>query len=219
MQPVKTDDTITKTRSLAVLLKIAPFGKPLDVKAQSINELWAVGCTEDLLYELDKEGAIIFEFCSDDVLVCYTKEETPRFLVEYVEKSIRRAQSEKHSLAAELETLQGKLSSIYHHNPTELKERIHSSKRHIDEVRRKIEKNDLLRPMAEPLDEIQRHFDSLAVVAENYSSVYSNILKPIEEEGKKGIRATVFWAVAGIVVSVLLSNFGAIRVMLRAVAG
>ncbi|MBV6787525.1 hypothetical protein KWH02_20520, partial [Xanthomonas campestris pv. uppalii] len=76
MQPVKTDDTITKTRSLAVLLKIAPFGKPLDFKAQSINELWAVGCTEDLLYELDKEGAIIFEFCSDDVLVCYTKEET-----------------------------------------------------------------------------------------------------------------------------------------------
>ncbi|MEQ7865216.1 hypothetical protein ABQ137_01050 [Xanthomonas sp. WHRI 8393] len=218
MQPLTTDSIITKARSLAVLLKIAPFGEPLDFKAESINELWAAGGTEDLLYELDQEGAIHFEAAGDDMLLCYTNRETPRFLQNYVEASIQSLQSATRSVKTELEASQGALTSIYRHNPTELQKKIRSSKEHIEKARHTIEQNALLRPLAGPLDDIQQHFDSLAVVAENYSSVYSNVLKPIEEEGRKGIRATVRWAIVGIAASVVVSNLGSIKSMFHAFA-
>jgi hypothetical protein len=55
------------------------------------------------------------------------------------------------------------------------------------------------------LDKIEEHFKSLSVVANNYEEVYKNIILPVKEEGKSGIKQTVKWAIISIIVSTIIS--------------
>lgn len=214
MQSITQDNALTKAKTLAVLMKIAPYGTPVDFKADSASELWKAGASEELLYDLDQEGAITFEAPGDGdhLLICYTKKvETPTHLLLYLESAAEQLRVANQSLQEDLDRTKSTLAEIYQHNPEALKQKIQSSREHIRKARKSIVENEVLATLAAPLDEIQRHFDSLAVVADNYSSVYSNVLKPIEEEGKKGVKATVRWALAGIFVSVLIANFKTVK--------
>jgi len=58
-----------------------------------------------------------------------------------------------------------------------------------------IKGNELLKPMESPLREIQQHFKSVSVVSSGYEDIYKNIIRPVQEEGCSGVKATVRWAV------------------------
>jgi hypothetical protein len=55
------------------------------------------------------------------------------------------------------------------------------------------------------LREIQSHFDSISVVSEGYEHIYKNIIRPVQEEGKSGVKATVKWAILSILISTAIS--------------
>ncbi|MDZ7938548.1 MAG: hypothetical protein U5M53_09820 [Rhodoferax sp.] len=93
---------------------------------------------------------------------------------------------------------------------------ISESERHIKQVRAQLTTNPILAPLQNPLEDIERHFESIRKVAENYDDVYKNILKPVQEEGRSGIRATVKWAVIGIIASWFLSNYESIMKFIAA---
>ena len=210
---------MTKAMAIAALMKIAPNGTHVDFRAENITELWETGASEDLLFELDQEGALIFEGVGDYDLLCYTTAASADHLMSYLKQAREEQDHTLTNVQDELIQTKATLAEIYQHNPDELRKKIQSSREHIENARITIKQDRLLAPLGEHLNEIQRHFDSLAVVAQDYSAVYSNILKPVEEEGKKGVRATVRWAVIGIIASVVLSNFAAIKALFSGAAG
>ncbi|MFO7074123.1 hypothetical protein P3E18_28195, partial [Pseudomonas aeruginosa] len=90
-------------------------------------------------------------------------------------------------------------------NPSALTNRISDTKRQIDEVNKHVASNELLKPLSGPLREIQSHFDSIRVVSEGYEHIYKNIIRPVQEEGKSGVKATVRWAILSILISTAIS--------------
>lgn len=93
---------------------------------------------------------------------------------------------------------------------------ISESETHIKQARAQLASNPILEPLQKPLEDIERHFESIRKVAENYDDVYKNILKPVQEESRSGVRATVRWAVIGIVASWLFSNYESIMKFITA---
>jgi hypothetical protein len=74
----------------------------------------------------------------------------------------------------------------------------------ISEAQASIQGNDLLKPLAGPISKIDSNFRSLESVFSNYEEIYKNIIRPVQEEGKAGVRHTVKWAVISIIVSLAL---------------
>lgn len=75
----------------------------------------------------------------------------------------------------------------------------------IKNTKEQIESDPILESLLEPLKNIEKHFYSLSNVANNYEDVYKNIILPVKEEGKKGVRQTVKWAIISILLATLLS--------------
>jgi hypothetical protein len=205
------DQALDKAKAIALPMKIAPNGASVNFFAPSTQELWDSGVTEELLYYFNEEGAIHFEAVGEDgftpIFVCSTTKKSPSHLLRYLDH-----------LASEINLTKATPSEIYQHNPSDLKKKINTSREHIETARIAIKQHDMLAPMGRQLSEIERHFESLSNVADNYAAVYSNILKPVEEEGKKGVRTTVAWAIIGIIASVLISNFEIIAALIRVAA-
>lgn len=102
------------------------------------------------------------------------------------------------------------INLILSHDPEKLKNDIEKSKEHIFEVRKKINSSEMLRPLDKQLSSIEAHFNSIGRVADIYDDVYKNILKPVQEEGCSGVRATARWAIFSIILSWGLANYSAI---------
>jgi hypothetical protein len=112
-------------------------------------------------------------------------------------------------LAEKIETkytaLDKRITEILTFNPSALTNRISDTKRKIDEVNTHVASNEILKPLSGPLREIQSHFDSIRVVSEGYEHIYKNIIRPVQEEGRSGVKATVKWAILSILISTAIS--------------
>jgi hypothetical protein len=200
-----SEQPLLKAKILAVLLKLADDRKDVDFKSESIKELWALGDhnVEDYLFELSEQRAIYFESVGEDgfapIMICSVTKETPVHLL----RCLAEISNDKNLLDA-------RIQSLLQHDPNRLKADIAESERHIKQAQAQLATNPILAPLQNPLKDIERHFESIRRVAENYDDIYKNILKPVQEEGRSGIRATVKWAIIGIVASWLLSNYESI---------
>lgn len=152
---------------------------------------------ESKLYELDFDGVINFEMVGDDgfkpIVILSIKPETHKRIY----KLVLKIEAERSDLAL-------RLSEILTFNPEVIAKSINESTRKIEEAQIAINSNDLLKPLSEPLSEIYRNFQGVESVFRNYEEVYKNIIRPVQEEGRSGVRTTVRWALIGIVVSVCL---------------
>lgn len=198
-QPLK------KAKALAVLLKLSDEKKSIDFDAESISELWAIDkLTEDDLYYLNESGAIYFEMIGEDgfkpIIMCSITEQTYTHLLNCLAQ-----------ISGEKNLLEDRVKQILNHDPARLMKEVDESKKHIAEAKQKISENELLKPLQKPLDDIESHFNSVSKVAKNYDDVYKNILKPVQEESKRGVRTTVKWAVASILVSVVIANLEIVK--------
>jgi len=196
---------LLKAKILAVLLKLSNDKGEVDFKSDEIKQLWNIaGANEDRLWELNKVGAIWFEQVGEDgfapIIMCSTNEKTYEHLI------ICLAQ-----LSNDQNLLNDRVSSLLNHDPKKLMGDISQTKIHITQAKVQIGKNELLKPLQTPLNDIEEHFDSISRVAENYDDVYKNILKPVQDEGKSGVKATVRWAIISIVASWLLTNYSTIK--------
>lgn len=202
------DQPLKKAKVLAMLLKLSDEKNEVDFSSESIKDLWSIdNLTEDDLYYLNESGAIYFEMIGDEgfkpITICSITEETYDHLLNCFAQ-----------LSNDKNILEERVKQILNHDPEKLMREVQDSQKHIADAKQKISGNELLKPLQKPLEDIERHFDSVSNVARNYDDVYKNILKPVQEESKKGVRATVNWAIFSILVSVILTNLESIKSLL-----
>lgn len=192
---------LLKAKILTVLLKIADAKGDIEYNSEEAQQLWNIkGFNEDRLWELNECGAIYFEQIGDEgfrpITMCGIKPETYEHLLNALAQI-----TNDHNLLSE------RVTTLLNHDPNKLMGEIKNTQNHIQEAKEKIQKNELLKPLEKPLINIEDHFKSISKVAENYDDVYKNILRPVQEEGKSGVKATVRWAIISIVASWILGNY------------
>ena len=207
------EQPLLKAKILANLLKLADENRNVDLKqpgAAAILELDRR--VNDYLFELNDSGAIHYEEIGEDgwapIVICSISQQTFEHLLSCLA-----------AITGEVNLLDKRVQSLLKHDPNRLREDIAQSERHIAEARDQLQKNPILAPLETPLADISRHFESIRKVAENYDDIYRNILRPVQEEGKSGVRATVRWAIIGIVASWLLSNYKDIWALIQTLRG
>ena len=200
------DDQITPLQELRILLCLIRHADAKgsvefnnqDVTATLSNLVGNWNAVEYLLYKLDEAGVIDYSEIGEDgfrpIILCFINDDTHRYLAGLAEKT------EEDYVA-----LDKRITDILTFNPGALTNRITDTKRQIEEVKKLVASNDLLKPLSGPLREIQSHFDSIRVVSEGYEHIYKNIIRPVQEEGKSGVKATVRWAILSIVISTAIS--------------
>ena len=98
-----------------------------------------------------------------------------------------------------------KVDEILTFNPHSLSNEIRETQNNIQDIHEKIENNDLLKGLEKPLRHVESYFKSVSKISNNYDDVYKNIVKPMQDEGREGVRATVKWAIFSIVASTFIS--------------
>lgn len=162
---------------------------------------------EDNFFDLNEKGIINYEEIGEDgfspIRICTIKKDTHNYLKELLNK-LSESEKEKN---AEIEKLNKRIVEILTFDPYKLSAEIQSTQSIIENTKNQIEANPILSSLASPLSQIEIHFKSLSKVANNYEDVYKNIILPVKEEGKSGVRQTVRWAIIGIIASTFLSAF------------
>lgn len=191
---------LLKAKILTVFLKLADKDRNVDFRSETINQLWGIsGVNENYLFELNEIGAIYFEMIGEDGFA-------PIIIAGITSKTHDQLLNCLAQLGSDRNLLDQRITLLLSHDPQKLKSYIENSKNHISEAMEKINKNELLGPLMKPLKNIEAHFDSISRVAEVYDDVYRNIVGPIQQEGRSGVKATVRWAIISIILSALLTN-------------
>ena len=105
----------------------------------------------------------------------------------------------------ELSDLNRRIMEIITFDPDSLKTDIAGAKTQLQSIRVSVQTNHLLEPLLHQIAEIDKHLHSVAAVADRYEDVYRNIIRPVQLEGQSGVKATVRWAIIGIVASTVIS--------------
>jgi hypothetical protein len=214
------DEKISKIQEVRILLAFirhADEKDNIDFKKTDIftdlNKIVANGnWLESLLYELNLARVISYEEFGEDgfapLIIGGLTNTTHQYLAGLVE-----------SVEFEYHSLEQRITEILTFNPNQLSKKISDTKIQLDEVESIIKGNELLKSMESPLREIQKHFKSVSVVSNGYEDIYKNIIRPVQEEGRSGVKATVRWAVISIVISTalswIISNFDKISTLVN----
>jgi len=150
------------------------------------------------LYELNEGGVLHYEEIGEDgfapIIMCNVSVRTH----EYLEELLLQVNQD-------VDSLRIRIKEILTFDPTQMAKEIRETEQKLGEVKESIASNDLLKPLENPISEISKHFNSAKVVSESYEEIYKNIVRPMQEEGRQGVKVTVRWAVISIIVSVALS--------------
>jgi hypothetical protein len=214
------DDKITKIQEIRVILSFIRHADDegnIDFNETPIfSELHKVVANgnwlNSLLYRLNSARIVHYEEVGEDgfapIIFGGITNTTYEYLIGLVE-----------SVEVEYHSLEQRITEILTFNPNQLSKKISDTKKKLDEVEYLIEGNELLKPMRLPLREIQTHFKSVSTVSNGYEDIYKNIIRPVQEEGRSGVRATVRWAVISIIISTALSwaisNYDKISVLVK----
>ncbi|QQG29299.1 hypothetical protein JFY74_04325 [Pectobacterium carotovorum] len=200
------DDKVSKIQEIRVLLSFirhADSEGNIDFKEtlifSDLHKIVPNGNWLDLLlYRLNSAQIIHYEEIGDDGFSSITFGGITGTTCEYLAVLVESVESEYNSL-------EQRITEILTFNPNQLSKKISDTKKKLDEVESLIKGNELLKPMESPLREIQQHFKSVSTVSSEYEDIYKNIIRPVQEEGRSGVKATVRWAVISIVISTALS--------------
>lgn len=213
------DENISKFQEIQLLLA---FIKYSDVKGSVDFEkteigtdlgkiVWNGNWIDSLLYKLNDAGVLYYEEIGEDgfkpTIIAGVSSHTHEYLAGLIE-----------SVKQEHEALNARITEILTFNPELLSKTISETQSKLDDVSTHIQGNELLKPMEKPLDEIKHYFKSVNRVASNYEDIYKNIIRPVQEEGRSGVKATVKWAVISIIlstcISMVINNWGKISGLL-----
>jgi len=176
------------------------------------NEIWkdlllseSTSIREDYFFELSKNGFLNYdEFCEDGFepdRICSINANTRSYLKQLIIDAVEN-QNENQQ---QIDLLNKRIVEILTFDPIRLSAEIKSTRTIIEQTKLQIFSNPILQPLLATLDHIELHFNSLSKVANNYEDVYKNIILPVQEEGKSGIRQTVKWAIISIIASTIIS--------------
>lgn len=209
----------SKFQEIKILLTLIRFSDEkgnVDFNNEEVGaELAGLICNgnelSEALYKLNESGAIFYEEVGDDgfapIIISSVSKKTHDYLLTLVS-----------SVSLEFDHLENRISEILTFNPKQLSMTISETQRKLQEVHMHVTNNELLKPIAKPLKEIMHHFNSVSIVSSSYEDIYKNIIRPVQEEGRSGVNATVKWAIISIVlstiISILISNFDSISKIL-----
>ncbi|GGI29374.1 hypothetical protein [Pedobacter mendelii] len=160
---------------------------------------------EDYLFRLNQLGILHYEEIGEDgfkpIVICSIKPET----TDYLKKLLIEIEQNTFVDQKKIEALNKRITEILTFDPQKLSNEIKATENIISNTKEQLKASPLLQPLMIQLNQIELHFRSLSQVANNYEEVYKNIILPVREEGKSGVRQTVKWAVISIIVSTFLS--------------
>ena len=214
------DENISKFQEIKLLLAFIRHADEkgnVDFDKTNIGEelgkiVWNGNWIDSLLYNLNEAGVLYYEEIGEDgfkpTIIAGVSPHTHKYLAGLIE-----------SVHEEHDSLEARISEILTFNPNLLSKTISDTQAKLDEVATHIGGNELLKPIEEPLKEIKHHFESVNAVASNYENIYKNIIRPVQEEGRSGVKATVKWAVISILlstcISLAISNWSNISALLK----
>ncbi|WP_199508347.1 MULTISPECIES: hypothetical protein [unclassified Psychrobacter] len=153
---------------------------------------------DDVFYYFSEDGVLSFDMIGEDGF-------TPIVILDTTENTMPYLLGKLSELERERAALDARLTEILTFNPKLLSDNVKATQLELDKVDNLIKNNELLAAMKQPIDDIRRHFASVSTVASSYEDIYKNIIKPVQEEGRAGVRETVKWAIISIVVSTVIS--------------
>ncbi len=109
------------------------------------------------------------------------------------------------TLEADKAKLESRLSEMHGFDVKRLGDNIVDLEQGLSNIEQIIGGNPQLQPLAQSIAPMKSSVASLKVVTRGMDDVYKVIIKPIQEEGKSGIKATVKWAIASIALSTFFS--------------
>lgn len=205
-------DKITKFQEIRILYALVSHANAegkIDFEKENIAEVLDAILSNgnhlsSILYELDEAGIIEYAEIGEDgfnpIIFGSINSHTLNYLSGLIE-----------STEKEHKELEAKITEILSFNPKQLTSQIEETKRKLNETVKQIKGNELLYPLQKPISEIQHHFESISMVSKSYEDIYKNIIRPIQDEGKAGVQATVKWAILGIffstIISVIIGNW------------
>ena len=164
-----------------------------------IGKLFSNGSDlESFLYELNGEGIVHYEEIGEDGFAPIVMAGTTKRTHEYLATLLQE-------IDKEMEDLKLRLREILTFDPESLQVEIAGAAAQLNAAKKSAEESPLLRPLLQQISIIERHFNGVAVVADKYEDVYKNIIRPVQLEGESGVKATVRWAIIGIVASTVIS--------------
>jgi hypothetical protein len=125
--------------------------------------------------------------------------------IQRLEKQNNDLQVELTLLEKQNNDLQDKLNHVYSFNPNQASKVVGNLKKVIGSYKNKISNNPYLQSLLPLITEAEFILKGLAEVLEAFHGINLNILKPIDDEFKKGINTTVFWSIISIAFTNLLS--------------
>ncbi len=160
---------------------------------------------EDYLFRLNDMGVLHYEEIGEDgfkpLVICSLKPET----TDYLKKLLIEVEQNTSVDRKEIEALNKRITEILTFDPQKLSNEIKATENIISNTKEQLKTSPLLQPLMTQLNQIELHFKSLSQVANSYEEVYKNIILPVREEGKSGVRQTVKWAIISIIASTFLS--------------
>lgn len=153
---------------------------------------------DNRMYELDEDGVIFYREIGEDgfapIIMASINKKTHLFLSNLIEKT-----------ETEVKSLEDTVKELLTFDPELLTQSIEKAQKDLEQAKNQALENKLLKPILEPIKQIERQFKSVASVSRVYDDVYKNIIKPIQKEGEAGVRQTVKWAIISIIASTFLS--------------
>ncbi|WP_222165920.1 hypothetical protein [Edaphocola aurantiacus] len=160
---------------------------------------------EDYFLELAEQNFIYYEEIGEDgfkpIIMCSVDEKTRV----YYKKLLNDLHEFQLKNATEIDRLNDRIKDILTFNPKRLSNEIKATEQKIQGTKKLIASDPTLTSLSPQLAQIEAHFSSISKVADNYEDIYKNIILPVKEEGKAGVRQTVKWAIIGIAISSIVS--------------
>jgi hypothetical protein len=128
-----------------------------------------------------------------------------RSIEEAIAQELVKRDTRINTLEAEKSALELRLSELHGFDVKRLGDSIVDLEEGLSRIEAIIGDKPQLQPLAESIGPMKSSVASLKAISNGMDDVYKVIIKPIQEEGKSGIRATVKWAIASIAVSTLFS--------------
>jgi len=192
-----------KIQIMHTLIRLAGHDGEVDFERTSVGREFCELLTRDddvcsFLHSLCRDGVIYFgEFGEDGfapTFVATVSERTHEYLADLIGKA-----------EEEFARLEERITTILTFNPAQLSATLEDTSRKLDEADQIIGESEVLSLLKEPLRQIRDHFAVVRRVSDVYEDVYKSVIKPVQEESKSGIRTTVIWAIAAMVVSISTS--------------
>lgn len=194
---------IQTARMLGIFLRHADVKGFIESKNQAffqeLGQLFPNGNTlSQRLYELSEAGYVHYEEVGEDGFA-------PIVIVGCTSRTAPRLSALLEEIESDLSDLNRRIREILTFDPERLRSDIAAAVAQLQNARSSAQGNDLLRALLGPIAEIDRHLQGVSAVADRYEDIYRNVIRPVQLEGQAGVKATVRWAIIGIVTSTVIS--------------